>query len=71
MSDPARTAQAYGLHGTGYGRAAIDTIVSKVHNAPGDDIAVLLLGYESEMKVKAGPGELATPAGGLSLLRWP
>ena len=33
-----------------YGKAAIDTIVSKVMNAPGEDIAVLLLGYEPEMK---------------------
>ena len=32
-----------------YGAKAIDTIVSKVHNLPGEDIAVLLLGYEEEM----------------------
>lgn len=32
-----------------YGARAIDTIVSKVHNAPGEDIAVLLLGYEPQM----------------------
>ncbi len=33
-----------------FGKAAIDTIVSKVMNAPGEDIAVLMLGYEHEMK---------------------
>ena len=32
-----------------YGARAIDTIVSKVQNSEGDDIAVLLLGYEPEM----------------------
>jgi SpoVK/Ycf46/Vps4 family AAA+-type ATPase len=41
--------EAYGLHEGLYGARAIDTIVSKVHNSPGEDIAVLLLGYEDEM----------------------
>ena len=31
------------------GAKAIETIISKVHNSPGEDIAVLLLGYEDEM----------------------
>jgi len=41
--------EAYGLHEGMYGARAIDTLVSKVHNSPGEDIAVLLLGYEPEM----------------------
>ena len=31
------------------GAKAIETIISKVHNSPGEDIVVLLLGYEDEM----------------------
>ena len=37
--------EAYALHSTtgiNYGREAIDTLVSKVHNAPGEDIAVIM-----------------------------
>ena len=41
--------EAYALHEGMYGARAIDTIVSKVQNSEGDDIAVLLLGYEPEM----------------------
>ncbi|KAI9687140.1 MAG: hypothetical protein M1822_002551 [Bathelium mastoideum] len=33
-----------------YRSAVIDTIVSKVHNVPGDDQCVILLGYEEEME---------------------
>ena len=51
--------EAYGLGEGMYGAKAIDTIVSKVHNSPGEDIAVLLLGYEDEMMKmlrEANPG---------------
>eukprot|EP00966_Prymnesium_polylepis_P275662 6369073-Prymnesium_polylepis.1 len=41
--------EAYGLHEGMYGAKAIETIISKVHNSPGEDIAVLLLGYEDDM----------------------
>ena len=33
-----------------YRTAVVDTIVSEVHSVPGDDRAVLLLGYEEQMK---------------------
>ena len=42
--------EAYCLHGSSYGEAAINTLVSLVHNEPGEDVAVLLLGYEPQMK---------------------
>ena len=52
--------EAYGLHSNAsYGKAAIDTIVSKVMNSPGEDIAVLMLGYEEQMRRmlrEANPG---------------
>ena len=51
--------EAFGLGEGMYGAKAIDTIVSKVHNSPGEDIAVLLLGYEDEMMKmlrEANPG---------------
>ena len=34
----------------GYGKEALDTLVGKVNNAAGDDIAVIMCGYEDEMK---------------------
>ena len=42
-----------------YRTAVVDTIVSEVHSVPGDDRAVLLLGYEDPMKEmlrKVNPG---------------
>jgi len=42
-----------------YRTAVVDTIVSEVHSVPGDDRAVLLLGYEDQMKEmlrKVNPG---------------
>ena len=51
--------EAYGLGEGMYGAKAIDTIVSKVHDSPGEDIAVLLLGYEDKMMKmlrEANPG---------------
>lgn len=33
-----------------YRTAVVDTIVSEIHSVPGDDRAVLLLGYEEQMK---------------------
>ena len=51
--------EAYALHGSSFGRAAIDTLVSKVGNNPGDDLAVVMLGYEADMRTmlrEANPG---------------
>jgi len=45
--------------GDPYRTAVVDTIVSEVHSVPGDDRAVLLLGYEDQMKEmlrKVNPG---------------
>lgn len=42
--------EAYNLNDSLYGKQALDTIVEKVSGAPGEDIAVLLLGYEKEIK---------------------
>lgn len=44
--------EAYALNEgmRGYGREALDTLVSKVHNKPGDDIAVIMCGYEAQMR---------------------
>lgn len=42
--------EAYGLHGSAYGKAAIDTLVGLVHNAPGEDIAVVMMGYEKDIR---------------------
>ena len=42
--------EAYALNDGTYGREALDTLVSKVHNAPGDDIAVIMCGYEEQIK---------------------
>lgn len=42
-----------------YRQAVVDTIVSEVHSTPGDDRAVLLLGYEEQMRDmlrKVNPG---------------
>ena len=53
--------EAYALHGSKFGAAALDTIVSKVHNRPGEDIAVILIGYEEpirELLLKNNPGLL-------------
>ena len=49
--EPFRTrAYALNVSKASYGREAIDTLVSKVHNKPGDDIAVIMCGYEDQMK---------------------
>ncbi|KAL1518601.1 hypothetical protein AB1Y20_002889 [Prymnesium parvum] len=51
--------EAYSLNESSFGRIVLDTIVSNVHNAPGEDISVLLLGYEKQMKKmlrEANPG---------------
>ena len=44
--------EAYALNEmTGkYGKEALDTLVAKVHNKPGDDIAVILCGYEPQIR---------------------
>ena len=44
--------EAYALNEStgGYGREALDTLVSRVHNKPGDDIAVIMCGYEDNMR---------------------
>ena len=41
--------EAYMLDGSNYGKIALDMIVSKVMGSPGEDIAVLLLGYEDSI----------------------
>ena len=40
--------EAYGLNEGSYGQIAINTLVSMVHNKPGEDIAIIMLGYEGE-----------------------
>jgi len=42
--------EAYNLNDNMYGKQVIDTIVEKVMGSPGEDIAVLLLGYEKQMR---------------------
>lgn len=42
--------EAYALASSIYGLEAIDTLVGLVHGAPGEDIAVVMIGYEKEMK---------------------
>jgi MoxR-like ATPase len=42
--------EAYGLNNSSYGHEAIDTMVGLVHGAPGEDIAVIMIGYEKQMK---------------------
>lgn len=41
--------EAYALDDNLYGKQVLDTLVEKVQGSPGDDIAVLLLGYEEPM----------------------
>eukprot|EP00899_Mesostigma_viride_P011993 jgi/Mesvir1/20795/Mv07900-RA.2 len=59
--------EAYGLFSSGfagsgqdpYKESVIDTIVAKVQNVPGEDLAVLMLGYQKQMEeflTKANPG---------------
>ncbi|KOO29726.1 nfx1-type zinc finger-containing protein 1 [Chrysochromulina tobinii] len=42
--------EAYALNNNTYGHEAIDALVGLVHGAPGEDIAVVLIGYEKQMK---------------------
>ncbi|XP_066921713.1 uncharacterized protein [Clytia hemisphaerica] len=42
--------EAYNLDDNNYGKQVLDTIVEKVQNTESDDIAVLLLGYEKQMR---------------------
>eukprot|EP00899_Mesostigma_viride_P022218 jgi/Mesvir1/3180/Mv16338-RA.1 len=60
--------EAYGFFSSGfaggsgqdlYKQAVVDTIVAKVQNVPGEDMAVLMLGYREQMEeflTKANPG---------------
>ena len=51
--------EAYALNDDLYGKQALDTIVEKVGGSPGEDIAVIMLGYSSpmlEMMRKQNPG---------------
>ena len=42
--------EAYGLDDSLYGKQALDTIVEKVTGAVGEDLAVVMIGYDSEMR---------------------
>lgn len=42
--------EAYGLHSSSYGKDAIDEIVGQVQGTPGEDRAVVLVGYAKEMQ---------------------
>eukprot|EP01040_Poterioochromonas_malhamensis_P003223 gene3223-3435_t len=42
--------EAYGLHGSSYGPEAVDTLVGLCHNSPGEDIAVIMIGYEKQIR---------------------
>lgn len=42
--------EAYALNDNMYGKQVLDTLVEKIQGTPSDDIAVLLLGYETQMK---------------------
>jgi SpoVK/Ycf46/Vps4 family AAA+-type ATPase len=42
--------EAYGLATSSFGLDAITEIVSRVHGGPGEDIAIVMIGYEKEMK---------------------
>ena len=51
--------EAYALNDDLYGKQVLDTIVEKVGGSPGEDIAVIMLGYSSpmlEMMRKQNPG---------------
>ncbi len=41
--------EAYNLNDQMYGKQALDTLVETVFNKPGDDIAVIMCGYEDKM----------------------
>lgn len=41
--------EAYALNESSYGHVALSTLVGLVHGAPGEDIAVVLIGYENQM----------------------
>jgi SpoVK/Ycf46/Vps4 family AAA+-type ATPase len=43
--------EAYSFHGNSiYGKEAIDTMVGMIHGEPGEDIAVIFIGYEKPMR---------------------
>ena len=42
--------EAYALNDSFYGKQALDTLVEQVSGAPGEDIAVVMCGYEREME---------------------
>ena len=42
--------EAYNLNDDMYGKQALDTIVERVSGAPGEDVAVLMIGYRREME---------------------
>jgi hypothetical protein len=42
--------EAYALDDNMYGREVLNTIVEKVMGAPGEDIAMVLIGYEREVE---------------------
>ena len=42
--------EAYGFYGSSFGADAVNALVGLVHNAPGEDIAVIMIGYEKQMR---------------------
>ena len=57
MLDPYRTSNGTGADS--YRQAAIDTLVGEVQNSPGEDLCVILCGYQEEMELmlqRANPG---------------
>lgn len=58
--------ECYVLDDQLYGKQALDTIVEKVSGAPGEDIAVLMAGYEPQVKAmlrNQNPGSSSVPVG--------
>ena len=42
--------EAYGFFGSSFGADAVNALVGLVHNAPGEDIAIIMIGYEKQMR---------------------
>ncbi|KAJ1436475.1 P-loop containing nucleoside triphosphate hydrolase protein, partial [Ochromonadaceae sp. CCMP2298] len=66
--------EAYALNNSPYGRSALDVLVGLVHGAPGEDIAVVMAGYEKQMKKmfreSANPGLRSRFTGRMDFPDW-